>query len=227
MPSPSGITEAQAIAAVQAFAPHATGLRVTETETVPMGPAFRVESADIVAEVDEATGQVRMFLDNAAMPTSTVVKLTRDEALAAANVWLATHGVSTSGLSPTTTLLDHGSSQEYEVVFQGRVDNARIPHSVSVSIDPGTGAVYAFVLFAHPFVTPPAPRLTADQAAAAARVEEQDPGAKLTATDLAIDFDTAGNQILVYELDLTRTDGFYVKLRVDAQTGAVTVMGRG
>ncbi|MHB8960550.1 MAG: PepSY domain-containing protein [Candidatus Limnocylindrales bacterium] len=227
MPSPSGITEAQAVAAVQAFAPHATGLHVTETETAAMGPTFRVQSADIVAEVDEATGEVRMFLDAAAMPTSRIVTLTKDEAQAAAAAWLAAHGVRTGGLSPATTLLDHGSTQEYAVDFQGRVNAARTPHRVTVSIDPATGAVFAFVLFTRPFVTPPAPRLTADEAVAAARSEEADPGATVTSTDLAIDFDAAGKQILVYELDLTRTDGFYVKVQVDALSGAVTVMGRG
>ena len=74
---------------------------------------------------------------------------------------------------------------------------------------------------------PPAPRLSADEAAAAARAEEADAGATVTSTDLAIDFDAAGKQILVYELDLTRTDGFYVKVQVDALSGAVTVVGRG
>jgi hypothetical protein len=224
---PSGITEAQAIAVVQAFAPHATGLQVTESDTVPAGRSYRVQSADIMAEVDQATGEVRMFIDNAAMPTSTVVKLTKDEALMAASAWLTSHGVATTGLSPTTTLMDHGSTQEFAVDFGGRVNGARIPHRVNVSIDPATGSVYAFVLYTRPFVTPPAPKLTADAAAAAARNEEQDPGANVTATDLAIDFDAAGTQELVYELDLTRTDGFYVKVQVDALTGSVTVMGRG
>lgn len=226
-PPSTGITEAQAIAAVQAFAPHATGLRVTETDTVPMGRSYRVQSADIVAEVDEATGQVRMFVDNAAMPQSGVVRLTKDDGLVSATAWLAAHGITTAGLTPTTTLLDHGSTKEFEVDFQGRVNGARVPHRVTVSIDPATGTVYAFVLFTRPFATPPAPRLTVAQAGAAATAEEKDPGAKVTATDLAIAFDAAGTQILVYEVDLTRTDGFFVKLQVDAETGAVTVLGRG
>ncbi len=230
-PSPASqapaITEAQAIAAVQAFAPRVTGLHVTESDTVPSGRSYRVQSEDIMAEVDEATGEVRMFLDNAAMPTSRTVTIAKDEALDAAAAWLAAHGVATSGMTPTATLLDHGSSQEYEVDYQGRVNGARIPHRVDVSIDPATGAVFAFVLFTRPFVTPPAPRLTVGEAVAAARAEEADPGANVTATDLAIDFDAAGAQVLVYEIDLTRTDGFYAKVQVNALTGSVTVLGRG
>ncbi len=226
-PPPTWITEAQAIAAVQAFAPNASGLHVTRSEVVPSGRSYRVQSEGILAEVDEATGQVRMFLDNAAMPDSTSVRLTKDEALAAATAWLAGHTVSTSGLSPTVTLRDHGSTQEYAVDFGGRVNGARVPHRVSVSINPLTGAVYAFVLFTRPFVTPPAPTLTVAQATAAAREEEKDPRAKVTSSDLAIAFDASATQILVYELDLTRTDGFYAKVQVDALTGAVTVLGRG
>jgi hypothetical protein len=226
-PLTPAITEEQAIAAVQAFAPNASGLRVTESDTVSSGRSYRVQSTDIIAEVDQATGQVRTFLDNAEMPTSTTVKLTKDEALAAASAWLAARAVSTGGLSPAVTLMDHGSTQEYAVSYQGRVNGARVPHSVNVSIDPATGAIYAFVLFTRPFVTPPAPRLTSGEAAIAAREEERDPGAKVTSTDLAIDFDAAGNQVLVYELDLTRTDGFYAKVQVNALTGTVVVMGRG
>jgi Peptidase propeptide and YPEB domain len=113
------------------------------------------------------------------------------------------------------------------VVFGGRVNGARVPHRVEVSIDPVTGAVYAFALYDRPFASSPPPALTPQAAASAARQEEKDAGAKVTSTDLAIDFDAAGAQVLVYELDLTRTDGFYVKVRVDALSGAVTVMGRG
>ncbi|HEY5628576.1 MAG TPA: PepSY domain-containing protein [Candidatus Limnocylindrales bacterium] len=226
-PPSTGITEAQAIAAVQAFAPHATGLHVTESDTVPAGRSFRVQSEEIIAEVDEATGQVRMFLDNGAMPTVPGVKVSRDQALAAATTWLASHAISTAGLSPTTTLLDHGSIQEYAVDFTGRVNGARVPNRVNISINPLTGAVYAFVLFTRPFAPPPAPRLTVAEAVSAARAEEQDAGAKVTSTDLAIAFDAAGTQLLVYEVDLTRTDGYYAKLQVDALSGAVTVLGRG
>lgn len=226
-PPSTGITEAQALASVQAFAPHATGLRVTESETMPWGRVYQVQSEDIIAQVDAATGQVRTFLDNAAMPTSTTVKLTKDEALVTATAWLAGHGVTTTGLSPTTTLMDHGSTQDYAVDFEGRVNGARVPHRVNVTINPESGAVYAFVLYTRPFVPPPSPKLTVAEATTAARAEEQDPNARVTATDLAIAYDAAGNQILVYEFDLTRTDGFYAKVQVDALSGAVTVLGRG
>lgn len=113
------------------------------------------------------------------------------------------------------------------MAYQGRVNGARILHRVNVAIDPATGAVFAFVLFARPFVTPPTPKLTGDQAVVAARGEEGAPAAKVTSTDIAIDFDAAGTQVLVYEQDLTRRFGFYVKVRVNALTGAVTVLGRG
>jgi hypothetical protein len=161
------------------------------------------------------------------MPASPTVKLTKDEALAAATAWLASHGITTTGLAPTTTLMDHGAIQEYALDFEGRVHGARVPHRVNVSINPATGAVYAFVLFTRPFVTPSAPTLTIAEATSAARGEEHDPDAKVTSTDLAIAFDAAGTQILVYEVGLTRTDGFFVKVQVDALSGAVTVLGRG
>lgn len=226
-PTSSPITSAQAIAAVKAFAPTATGLEVAEDEEPGVPPAYRVTSDDIIAMVDEATGRVTMFLDNAAMPTSPAVTLREDAALAKATAWLAAHSVDTAGLTPTTELIDHGSTQEYQVVFQARMDGVRLPHRVDVSVNPATGDVYGFVLFSRAYTPPPKPVLTREQAIAAAREEEADPDAKVTATDLAVAFDATGAQLLVYELDLTRTDGFYAKVQVDALTGAVTVLGRG
>lgn len=226
-PSPSAITRSQAIDAVKAFAPDAHGLEVTEIDDAAMGPAYRVSSADVMAAVDKATGRVTMFLDNAAMPSTASVKISRDEALGKAMAWLAEHAVTTSGLTARATLLDHGETKEYQVVLEGRVGGARIPHRIDVSVDPATGTVYGFVLYDRAYTPPPTPRLTPDDAATAARAEESDPGARVTASDLAIAFDPSGRQLLVYELDLTRTDGFYVKVQVDALSGAVTVLGRG
>lgn len=226
-PTSSPITSAQAVAAVKAFAPTATGLEVTEDEEPGLPPAYRVTSDDIIAMVDEVTGRVTMFLDNRAMPTSPAVNLQTDAALAKATAWLAAHMVDTAGLTPTAELIDHGSTQEYQVVLQARMDGVRLPHRIDVSVNPATGDVYGFVLFSRAYTPPPKPVLTRDQAIAAAREEEADPDAKVTATDLAVAFDATGAQLLVYELDLTRTDGFYVKVQVDAITGTVAVIGRG
>lgn len=226
-PTPLPITTARAIAAVKGFAPSASGLEATLDEEPGLPPAYRVTSEDIIAMVDAATGRVTMFLDNAAMPTSATVVLGKDAALAKATAWLAAHAVGTDGLSPVAELVDHGSTQEYQVVLQARAGGVRLPHRIDVSVNPATGDVYGFVLFDRAYTAPPPPVLTLDQAIAAAREEEADPGAKVTASELAVAFDATGAQLLVYELDLTRTDGFYVKVQVDAMTGSVAVLGRG
>lgn len=225
--SPTPITADQALAAVQAFAPQASGLHVVGTEAASMGTDYRVESPDVIAAVDQATGLVTMFVDNAAMPTSATVKLKTDDATAAATAWLKAHSVDIAGLTASTTLMDHGDTQEYRVELRATVDGVRVPRVVDISVDPATGAVYGFVRYVRTYAAPPKPTLTLDDATAAARTEEGDPGLKVTASDLAITFDAAGAQQLVWELDTTRTDGFYVKLDVNALTGAVTVVGRG
>ena len=226
-PSPTAVTADQAVAIVQAFAPTATGLHMTQTDSFSMGPSYRVESDDITATVDQATGLVTSFVDNAKMPTTSTVKLKPEEATAAAATWLASHAIDTSGLTSSIKLLDHGDTQEYQVELRGIVNGVRVPHVLDLSLDPATGTVYALLQLVRPFSPPPAPKLTLDQAVTAAKAEERDTGLTVTSSDLAVAFDDTGSQQLVYELQVTRTDTAVTFLDVDALTGAVTVTGAG
>ena len=223
----SAITEAQAIAAVRAFAPEASGLHVSGTETFSMGPAYRVESADVNATVDRATGMVTSILLMGAEPTAATVVLRAADALAAAAAFLAQHGVDVTGLTPTVTLLDHGDTQEYQIVYMAQANGVQLPTRVNLSVNPTSGTVYGFLQFRESVGPIPSPKLSLDDAIAAARAEEQDPGLTITTSDLAIVKDATGTQQLAYELRATRSDGFFVWLNVDAITGAVAVMGRG
>jgi len=228
--APVPVTGAQAIAIVQAFDPQATGLAVTGTQTLPGGPAFSVESKDVSAVVDVATGRILSFLDFTAMPVPTgapSATMTGAQALKAATSYLLGHAVSIEGLQPAVEFLDHGDTQEYAVTWTGHIGGVRVPTNVQVSVDPATGNVYGFLQFTRSYASPPTPKLTVDEAAGAARALLRDPGAKVTASDLAIAFDAVGNQILAWQLDLTLSDGFFAKVQVDALTGSSVVTARG
>jgi hypothetical protein len=226
-PTATLLTEAQAVALVQAIDPTKSGLAVTGTQTLPTGPAFVVDSKDIHAIVDAGTGTIVSYLDSAAMASNATVAITPDEAVALATAYLRRHSISTDGLQPAVELMDHGDTKEYAVAWTGRVNGVRVPTKRDVSLDPVTGRVYAFAQYGRAFVAPPAPTLTEAMAVAAARALLRDPTAKVTASDVAIAFEAAGAQLLVYELNLTLTDGFVASVQVDAITGAATVTGRG
>jgi hypothetical protein len=225
--APSAITEAQSIAAVQAFAPQASGLHVSGTDTFSMGPAYLVESVGLTATVDQATGVVTSIIFNGAMPTAATVVLKPADALAAAAAFLAQRGVDVTGLTPTVTLLDHGDTQEYQIVYMAQANGVQLPTRVNLSVNPTSGAVYGFLQFRQSVGPIPSPKLTLDDAVAAAKVEENDPGLKITSSTMAVVKDASGAQELVYQLEATRSDGFYVMLNVDALSGSVAVMGRG
>jgi hypothetical protein len=221
------VTAADALATVQRLVPDDHGLVVTGPEAGISYRFYLVESKDVHAAVDASTGVILSFTDTLLMPTSALVAISPEEALADATAYLATQGVSLDGLGPSTELLDHGDTKEYAVTWTGRVNGVRLPTLRRVSVDPGSGRVYGYSSFDKPWATPPAPRLTATEAEMAARRAINDAGATVTSTDLAITFDAGGSQLLVYELDLTTSNGFYAKVQVDAMTGTATVTGRG
>jgi hypothetical protein len=226
-PAPTEITEAQAVAAVQAFVPQVKGLHVTGSDTSSSGPVYRVEAENVSAIVVKATGQVMSVLLLGAMASAPTVVLKPDQALAAATAYLAKHNVDATGLTGTVELLDHGEFQEYQITFLAVVNGVQLPDRVNVSVNPITGEIFSFGQYRHDIGPVPSPRLSLEDATAAAKAEEKDPGLTVTASTLAVVLNDAGTQQLVWELDATRSDGFYVKLNVDAISGAVTVTGRG
>lgn len=227
-PAPAPITADQAVAIVQTFAPASTDLHVVGgLDSASMGPYYDIEGKGVLATVDLASGIVTTLLLEDAMPQSAEVKLTPAEATDAANAFLAQHAVDVAGMAVNPELIDHGSMQEYAVHYEATINGIRLPGNLTVSVDPSKGRIYGLVHIQRAFVPPPAPKLTLEDATAAAKTEEKDPGLKVTESTLAVAFDGAGNQQLVWELAATRTDGFFVKLDVDALTGAVTVVGRG
>ncbi|MFN8629516.1 MAG: PepSY domain-containing protein [Chloroflexota bacterium] len=227
-PAPPPISADQAVAIVQKFAPASTDLHaVGGLDSASMGPYYDVEGKGVVATVDLATGIVTTLLLEDAMPQTAEVKLTPAEATDAASAFLAQHAIDVVGMAVTPELIDHGSMQEYAVHYGATINGIRLPGNLTVSVDPSTGRIYGLVHIQRSFVPPPAPKLTLEDATSAAKTEEKDPGLKVTESTLAVAFDGSGNQQLVWELAITRSDGFFVKLDVDAITGAVTVVGRG
>lgn len=221
------LNESQALVVAREFAPVDHALTLSRTDVAGARHLYEFGSPDVTVTVDADSGQVVTFLDTRAMPASSSVAISPNQASAAASAFLAFHGIPTDGLEATVELLDHGESSEYQVRFVGRVNGARTPNVRDVSVDPGTGRVCGFVRVDHSPAPPPAPRLTAEDALAVARRLVDDPLAKSTSTDLLIAFDGTGTQQLAWELHLTLADGFFAIVQVDALTGAGTITGRG
>ena len=225
------ITDAQAIAAVQAFDPSATSLTATAVLSEANGPYYEVDGIGVAANVDARYGTVRTLTLTNRVPfkTTTTVALSASAAQTAAVSFTTAHKIDTAGLTPQERTISTGSASAYEVDFTGRLNGALIPKHVSISIDPATGAVFSFVNFSHPYTAPPSPSLDSAAALSVARKVVDDPGATLDNADLLISFDQAGNQVLVWHVALTNVapSGTAALVEVDALTGAAVILGRG
>lgn len=221
------VSQADAVAAVRRLAPGHSGLAAGSAQDGVAHRFYAVQDATVVATVDAYTGAVLAFTDTSLLPTSTAVQVSADQAQSIASSYLSKQAIPTDGLQPAVELLDHGDFKEYRVTWTGRANGAVTPDTRAVSVDPATGAVFAFEDFDRPFATPPDPKLSPADAAAAARALVGDPSAMVTATDLAVAFDPSGAQLLVYRVHLTLSDGYFAYIQVDAASGAATILGQG
>lgn len=188
---------------------------------------FKVEGNDASANVDAFDGTVRTLAINSAFPGGSSVRVTPTQATAAAEQFLSHHRVERSGDGPRTTLIDHGAFQEYLVEWQSRVNGALVPDYKSISVNPQTGQVFGYSNFERAYTEPPIAAVDHKKAEQAAiDVLERSRPWQVRSVELRVDFDAAGTQVLLWEVQLT--DGASAALvTVDAMTALATVVGRG
>jgi hypothetical protein len=248
------IDAAQAVEAVRAHAivqqPAAAGrtfqvLSLRTDDLVATGPMhgsfmdyFKVEGRDVSAMVDVHDGHVAQLL----LLTATTSQagsgfVIATDALAIGEAYAKAQGLDVGNTAPQVQFQDHGASTEYDLVWQRVVNGAEVPDFKLIQIDAATGRVFAFSDFRHPFTDPPTPAVSKNQAIADAE--------GLTATTLGyvpmrytvddsrlqVRFDSAGNQMLVWQVEISTTSldsqNEYFIILVDAQSGVATIQGRG
>ena len=205
-PQPGSVSLAGAVTAAQAVVPGGSA-QVTYVAPVGTTPGFyTVKTSSGVANVDATTGQVRTFVVTALVPSSDAVKVSTDHALSIAQVYLVSHGIGSAGLTPSVSLMDHGSYADYVVRWEGRIGGARVPGMREVRINAATGAVFAVSNLSTPYATPPNPKLTSDQAAAIALNAMSGPAKTIKGSDLVVTFDAGGRQQLAWQVEV-ESDG--------------------
>jgi hypothetical protein len=231
-PSPSPIasplSKAEVIAAVESFIgrklnspivsePMATtdSWYVTVTEPGPSGAS---------AIVDVGTGKVMSI--NLPQTLTTIAKLTPDQALAAAEAYMDAHKVPYAGLTSSVTLEDSGSTKYYSVTFVRYVNGVTVLDTRSLSVDPATGEVFAFVWRQLPYGPVPSPTIdrqaAIEKAVAAACLSPY----KIDSVQLLLDPGWVWPGQVVWSVGVSSAveDEGYV-IEVDAQTGDVRIIG--
>ena len=231
-PSPSPIASplstAEVIAAVESFigrklsspivsAPKATtdSWYAQVTEPGPSGAG---------ATVDVGTGKVMSI--NLPQAMTTTVKLTPDQALAAAEAYMDAHKVPYAGLTNTVTIEDSGSAKSYSVIFVHTVNGVTVPDARRLSVDPATGDVFGFVweqLPYGPVASPTIDRQAAiEKAVAAACLSPY----KIGSVQLIVDPGWVWPGHVVWSVGVSSAvedEGYVVE--IDAQTGDVRIIG--
>lgn len=218
-----------AVKAVEAFVPDVADMKVSSLLDASDHRYYSVDGSGVHANVDAFDGHVRTLTLLDAVPTDSEVTVSRDDVAATAAKYLASHGITTDGMTMLVRLLDHGSSQEYQVSWELRVNGALAPDSRSVSVNPANGAVFGLTNFGRGYVNPPIARVSADEAAAAANELLGVSTSRVVSMELRVDFDSAGSQTLVWWIQLADlgSDGSAAFVQVDAVTGSAQVLGRG
>jgi hypothetical protein len=199
-------------------------LSVAETIDGVASRAITVRGAGIEAAIDVATGEVGYLTFFDRVPTSKTTTVAESRVLPIARQFAADHAIDVKGLTPQFTRLDHLDFVEYRITWSARVNGALVPDQRIVSINPDTGEVYALVNISRPYVDPPSPTVTAEEATDVAAKTLEGP-AELQAADLVVRFSEAGQQGLVWSVSFREgAEGSYVIGRhvfVDALTGEV------
>jgi hypothetical protein len=217
---PWPIDEAAARAAVERFIGAPTTFELSGPVGTGLGPMWAINGPTVQGEISAGDGSISSLTLTSLAPTTTVVKIDAAAAEAAARAYLAARGVSVEGLTESTTLAD-ASPNRYTVTFQKLERGIEVPVRTGVGVNPETGAVFSFSNDRLPYVSPPDPRISRDEAIR--RANELAPGQAVTGTPhLAVGFDGNGTQTLVWQINYPVTS-----VEVDAISGAATVTGQG
>jgi hypothetical protein len=224
------LSEDDAVAAIRAFAPSARDAKAQGTIDGALGRAYQVYGSDVRALVDVADGRVVLYQRPSAVATFEADGprpefVSSSEALAAAVSFLDSHRISIAGLgAPDVELLDHGSSAEYVVTWQKvNADGVLLPDSRAVRLNPISREVFSYLDLQRPFVDPGTARVDVSEAVRLARASSQD--GEVQASQLAVSFDAAGRQMLIWRIALEKTtvEGAHEAwvVLVDANSGQV------
>jgi hypothetical protein len=107
------------------------------------------------------------------------------------------------------------------------MNGALVPDYQSVSVNPETGAIFAYSNFSRAYNPPPTPAIDRESAEAIAKqqVDAAQPW-RTRSVELMVDFDEAGVQQLIWSVALD--DGrMSAAVEVDAMTGVARIVGRG
>jgi hypothetical protein len=220
------VSPQQALVGVRRFVLASETLNVSELRPGPRHPYYAVDGANIHANVDAVDGTVATLTMLDRMPTGATISIGREDALALAEKFVDDYDVSVGGLTASARLVDHGSTQDYVVSWTRRINGALVPQKVSVSVNPENGDVFAINQFSRPFEDPPLPIVSLDKAIAAAERLAESRATDVETSDLVVDFDEQGKQLLAWHIAV-RTDTGAVLVQVDAVTGGAKVISRG
>ncbi len=230
--SPSAISRADAVAAVEKFIGRKLGpVDFNPTVDDPTGQSLSIVEtgpAGVYAFVDMTTGRVTSLLMPA--PETTNIVLSMDEAQAAAAAFLTAHAIPFEGLTAAVTIEDHGCCKFYVVTWQRHVNGVPVPDSRVVGMDPSTGAVFEFMDTRKPYGPVASPQIGRDEAIRLASIATGFSNPIVTGSELLVDAGPYFPGRLVWSIKLDDGAGasaWHAWVYVDAITGEAKVVGRG
>jgi hypothetical protein len=223
----SQITASQAVAAVQSFdSARAADVAVQRTVDGALGRAYEVAGSSVSALVDVFDGRIVLFEVTGAVEATGRANITSAGAQQVAQTFLSAHRIPVDGLGePLIEAEDHGDVSTVTITWQ-RVSPSGVllPDERIVHVNPSTAQVTGFLDLRRPFIDPPAPQISQEQAgsiaAAAAGVGD------VRQSQLLVTFSASGEQLLVWRLWL-RDDApnsptiQAAVVDIDASTGSV------
>jgi hypothetical protein len=219
------VTADQAVKVVKTAMPNARALEVRSTVDTLATKLYVVTGENVDALVDAKTGRLSMLTIADRMPTSTVLTVSLDDAVAAAISFAKDVNVSTPKADPVATVQDHGDTAEYVVIWQRVVNDIRIPDRLSIRVNGATGEVFSLVRAERGFVTPAASKITRSEASSIALATVGTGGAKVADAKQSVVFTLAGEQITVWSVLVKMTDpagaDYAGSVYVNAASGAI------
>jgi hypothetical protein len=223
--TPAPVSAQEAVAAAAKFAAGTTGAQPSSLQA-SLGnagqdhPLYTVSGPTVGAVVDAQGGLVLEFVQVDALPDSNEVAVSSADALARATAFLGDRWRDTGILVPTTTL-QSGATSAYIVTWADQSGGAG---QISVSINPSSGTVFAFVdqRFGVQFVPPSIGAAAAGRLALAA---VSTPGEVVVSTDFQFWFDSATWSVTLATpgSSASAAPEHGAMVDVDAVTGTVTV----
>jgi hypothetical protein len=226
----TGVTKAQAIAAVEAFigrklvSPDVSGPQASAS-----GSSYQVMEAGVSAWVDAATGRVTSLM-TVPVPETTTMALSPAQAQTAAAAFLNAHSIPFDGLTPAVTVEDHGCCKFYVVTWQRYVNGITVPDTRIVKLDPSNGAVFSFTDTREQVGPVASPRIDRVEAIRLAAIASGFANPIVGDVQLIVDGGPTFRGRLVWSIKLDDGAGASVShawIYVDAITGEAKVVGRG